>query len=387
MINPPLDDDATVMEPLPLPSTKRMLSVDALRGFDMFWIMGADSFGPAAAAVASGPATRALARQLEHAAWIGFHFYDLIFPLFIFLSGVSLVLSLSGVTPRYGKDAAVLRVVKRMFWMYLLGVFYYGGFSTPLEGVRLLGVLQRIALCYGACGLGFIFLKPRTLAILGGIILLGYWALLALVPVPGQTGGISFDEGHNIVNWFDSRFLPFRKRDGDHDPEGILSTFPAMVSCLLGVFCGGILTDPRRNPTERVTRLAIAGGVLLVAGYLWSLPFPIIKKLWTSSFVLVAGGWSALLLAAFYWCIDIQGWRRWCQPFVWVGLNPISIYLVSHFVDFEQLASRFAGGNVQALLDRLVFPGMGGLVIAALGAGFAFALAGFLHRRKIYIRL
>ncbi len=381
------DDALPTKEPSPLPSTVRLLSLDALRGFDMFWIMGADSFGAAAAGVASGPVTRAVAHQLEHVPWIGFHFYDLIFPLFIFISGVSLVLSLDGFTPRYGKDAAVLRVVRRTFWLYLLGIFYYGGFSTPLEGIRLLGVLQRIALCYGACGLGLIFFKPRTLAILGGLILIGYWALLALVAVPGQAGGVSFDEGHNIVNWFDSRFLPFRKWDGDHDPEGVLSTFPAIVSCLLGIFGGLILTDPKRSPLQRVKTLAIAGVVLLATGYLWGLSFPIIKKLWTSSFVLVAGGWSALLLAAFYWCIDIKGWRGWCQPLVWVGLNPITVYLASHLIDFEQLSSRLAGGNVQALLDRLTFSGMGGVVLAVIGAGYAFGLAWYLNRRKIYIRL
>ena len=367
-------------------STGRLLSLDALRGFDMFWIMGADSLGGALATMASGPVTHALADQLEHVPWAGFHFEDLIFPLFVFMAGVSLVFSLGKIIPREGKDAAFTRLMKRTLLLYLLGIFYYGGFATDIHKIRLLGVLQRIALCYGAAGFLFIFFRVRTIIGVAVGILLGYWALLALVPVPGL-GAASFSEGQNIVNWFDSRFLPLRKWDGDHDPEGILSTLPAVVSCLLGVFAGKFLSDPRRTPSQKAACLAGAGAVLVLVGLGWGHFFPIIKKLWTSSFVLVAGGYSSLLLGAFYWIVDVRGWKRWCEPFVWVGLNPIAIYLAGELIDFGQLASRLAGGNVQALLDRTVTKGFGALVQSLLALLFAFALARFLHRRKIYLRL
>ena len=217
---PPSDP---VAEPAAASTAGRLLSLDALRGFDMFWIMGADSLGGALAGMASGPVTHALAEQLDHVAWEGFRFYDLIFPLFVFIAGVSLVFSLGKIVPRYGKDAAFTRLAKRALLLYLLGIFTYGGFSTPFDQIRLLGVLQRIAICYAVTGFLFIFFRPRTLVAVALAILLGYWALLALVPAPGQPA-VSFAEGKNIVNWFDSRYLPLRKWDGDHDPEG-----PAVV--------------------------------------------------------------------------------------------------------------------------------------------------------------
>lgn len=378
--------EAPEAPPVTPAKSSRLLSLDALRGFDMFWIMGADSLGGALATMASGPVTRTVADQLEHVPWEGFHFEDLIFPLFVFIAGVSLVFSLGKIIPRYGKDAAFARLMKRTLLLYLLGIFYYGGFSTSFDRIRLLGVLQRIALCYGVTGSLFIFFRLRTLLGIAAAILLGYWALLALVPVPGH-GAASFLEGKNFVNWFDSRFLPLRKWDGDHDPEGILSTIPAIVSCLLGVFAGKFLANPKQTPTQKAKGLVIAGAVLVVVGFGWGHFFPIIKKLWTSTFVLVAGGFSSLLLGAFYWIVDVKGWRRWCEPFVWVGLNPIAIYLASELVDFGQLASRLAGGNVQALLDQTFTKGFGALVQSLLALLFAFALARFLNQRKVYLRL
>ncbi len=397
------------------PQASRLLSLDALRGFDMFWIMGGELLGGALAGLGSGRLTRGLAKQLEHVEWEGFHFEDLIFPLFVFMAGVSLVFSLGKIIPRYGKDAAFARLMKRTLLLYLVGIFYYGGFAGSFQDIRLLGVLQRIALCYGATGFLFIFFKPRTLIAVTAGILVGYWALLTFVPVrdislekdaikaslqkAGETdphrlfnatttyvrGG--YEEGRNVVNHFDFRFLPLRKWNGNYDPEGVLSTFPAVASCLLGMFAGVFLCDPKRTPQQKAIGLAGAGLALLAAGFGWGTFFPIIKKLWTSSFVLVAGGYSALLLATFYWIIDVRGWQRWCQPFVWVGLNPIAIYLLGELVDFGQLATRLTGGNLNALLDRLVMKGFGGLVTALLGLAFTFLLARFLHRRKIYLRL
>ncbi len=404
-----------VAVPARSPQASRLLSLDALRGFDMFWIMGADSLGGAIAAMASGRVTRGIANQLEHVEWEGFHFEDLIFPLFVFMAGVSLVFSLGKIIPRYGKDAAFVRLMKRTLLLYLVGIFYYGGFSTSFQEIRLLGVLQRIALCYGATGFLFIFFKPRTLVAVTAGILIGYWALLTFVPVrdislekqaiqlslqkAGETdphklfnattthvrGG--YEEGKNVVNHFDFRFLPLRKWDGNYDPEGVLSTLPAVASCLLGMFAGIFLCDPRRTPQQKAIGLAVAGLALLAAGFGWGMFFPIIKKLWTSSFVLVAGGYSSLLLAAFFWIIDVKGRQRWCQPFVWVGLNPITIYLAGELIDFGQLASRLAGGNMNALLDHWVTKGFGALVLSVLALGFTFGLARFLHVRKIYLRL
>jgi predicted acyltransferase len=279
----------------------------------------------------------------------------------------------------------VRRIFRRAALLFLLGVFYYGGLSHPLSDVRWLGVLQRFGLCYLGAGLLFLYVRPRGLVAVCAALLVGYWALLTFVPVPG-VGAAHFAEGQNLANWFDRMYLPGRKWDGDHDPEGFLSTFPAVASCLLGVFCGLWLRDPQVPPARRAAVLAAAGAILLVLGAAWGIQFPVIKKLWTSSFVLVAGGFSALAMAAFYLVIDVWRVRAWAAPFVWVGANSIAVYLLSNIVDFGSLARRFVGGNVTSWLDVLR-PGLSGLAEALFSIFLCFAVARFLYRRKIFIRL
>ncbi len=352
----------------------------------MFWILGADSIGSAILGVQGGSLVRTLGEQLDHVAWEGFRFYDLIFPLFVFMVGVSIVFSLTRMVEREGRGAALGRIVRRTVLLYLLGIFVYGGFSTPYQEIRLLGVLQRIALCYGITATLFLYFRPKVLAGIAVALLLGYWGLLALVPAPGETS-VSYAEGHNIVNWFDSQYLPLRKWDTTHDPEGILSTVPAVVTCLLGVFAGLCLADTRRTDREKVTLLAAAGVTLLVAGYGWGLVFPIIKKLWTSSYVLVAGGWSLLFMATFHEIIEIRGWKRWAQPFIWIGMNPIALYLLAHVISFQQLAQRLVGGSVAVWMDSRIVAGFGGFLVSLVSILLCVALARFLYQRQIFIRL
>jgi predicted acyltransferase len=399
---------------LPAAASGRLMSLDALRGFDMLWIMGGDSIGHAAAGVVAGPVSKAMADQLDHVSWEGFRFYDLIFPLFVFMAGVSLVFSLGKALEKHGRDAALVRLFRRSLVLYLVGIFYYGGLSTPLSDLRLLGVLQRIAIAYFMAGSLFLLFKTRTLVITAGAILLGYWAVLAWTPVRDvnlekkalaeamQSVGAtnrqafyrattnyvrgSYAEGRNVVNHFDFQFLPLRKWDGNYDPEGVLSTIPAVVTCLLGVFVGLFFRDSKRTPTEQALRLAAAGVALVVAGHLWGVGFPVIKKLWTSSYVLVAGGWSCLLLAGFYYVIDVRQWRGWCSPLLWVGMNSIAVYLASNVVNFDQLATRLLGGNVKAGLDSLL-PGLGGLLISVLGIVLVVWLARTLYRRNLFLRI
>jgi predicted acyltransferase len=368
--------------PAPAP---RLLSLDALRGFDMMWIVGADALGTAFAHLNGGPPSRLLATQLDHVEWAGFHFYDLIFPLFVFIMGVAIPFSLSRMIATEGRAAALRRVIRRALLMYVLGLFYYGGFARPIEQVRLLGVLQRLALCYFFASLLFIYLRPRILVAVFAGLLVGYWALLTFVPVPGFGTG-DFAEGHNLTNWLDQHFLPGRKWDGDHDPEGLLSTLPAIASCLLGIFAGWLLRDPARTEKHKTALLAGTGVALIILGSAWGLQFPVIKKLWTSSFVLVAGGWSLLLLAAFHLVIDGWKMRAWATPFVWLGANAITIYLLSNVTDFGSLAARFAGGDVAAWIDAR-WTGFGGLVLAVVSILICMALCRFLYQRKIFLRL
>jgi predicted acyltransferase len=360
----------------------RLMSLDALRGFDMFWIVGADALVEALRKLSDGRVIQGVAGQLDHASWAGFHFEDLIFPMFVFIVGASLVFSLTRTIELEGRAGAVARIMRRAVLMYLLGVFYYGGFSTPFQEIRLLGVLQRIAIAYLFAGLIFCFFKPRGRAIWCVSLLVGYWLVMTFVPVPGGTAG-NFAEGQNLANWVDKQYLPLRKWDGDHDPEGLLSTLPAIATCLLGVFAGVLLRDTKRSDWTKVCYLAAAGLTLVALGWLWNFQFPVIKKIWTSSFVLVAGGYSCLLLAAFHLVIESWGWRGWAQPFVWIGMNPITIYMIHNLVDLGQIAQRFVGGD----LSRLYLGRYGNLAAALVEMAITFGICRFLYQRKIFLRL
>ena len=349
------------------------------------WIVGADAFGTAFAHLDAGPWFKVFAAQFDHVNWVGFHFYDLIFPLFVFMIGVAITFSIGRLVAVEGRAGAFRRVFRRALLLYILGLFYYGGFGGPIANFRLVGVLQRLAFCYFFASLLFICFRPRILVATCVALLVGYWALLTFVPVPGWGAG-DFAEGHNLTNWIDHQFLPGRRWDGDHDPEGLLSTIPAVASCLLGVFSGLLLRDPARAEKQKVVVLAGVGVALLILGHLWGLQFPVIKKIWTSSFVLVAGGWSMLLLALFYLVIDVWKVRSWAMPFVWLGTNAITIYLISEIVDFWKLSRRFVGGDVAVWLDAR-WTGLSGLTLALVSVALCMAICRFLYQRKIFLRL
>ena len=377
--------------PIPSPangakfSSQRLLSLDALRGFDLMWIVGADAFGTAFAHLDAGSWFKHFADQFEHVAWEGFHFEDLIFPLFVFMVGVSITYSLGRMVSEHGRSGALKRIFRRTLILYLLGLFYYGGLSTPIAGIRYAGVLQRIALCYCFASLLFIYFRPRTLVVTCVALLVGYWVLLTFVPVPGFGAG-DYSEGHNLANWIDKNFLPGRQWNGDHDPEGILSTLPAVATCLLGVFAGLLLRDASRTDRQKAAILAGGGVAMIVLGLLWSLQFPVIKAIWTSSFVLLSGGWSALLLALFYLVADIWKWRAWTPPFVWLGANAITLYVLSAVMNFWSLSERFVGGDVQSWLNGL-WGGLGGLVLAIVSTVICMAIGRFLYVRRIFIKV
>jgi predicted acyltransferase len=417
--------------------------VDALRGFDMFWIIGASSLVYALQRMKSTPLTRFLADQFEHADWEGFHFYDLIFPLFVFIVGVSLVFSLTKTIAQMGRAAALKRIFARSVLLYLCGMFYHGGLSRLWPDVRFSGVLNRIALDYFFAGLLFCFFKPKALAGICVGLLVGYWALMTFVPIRdialtrehlamladragdtklaeqfrdknlpnpttvkdspvwaatknmfyGTTNYVTgkYDQGRNLSDHLDFQFLPGHFNAYEHcwaEPQGYLSTLPSIATCLLGVFAGFLLMNSLIDDRRKVFLLLSSGLAALVLGWLWSLQFPIIKRAWTSSYVLVAGGYSALLLGMFYLIVDVWKARTWCQPFVWMGMNSITIYLVAEIIGgFNSVATRLAGGDIRLFFDSHVTKGFGDLVISLLGLVLAFLFVRFLYQRKVFIRL
>jgi len=362
---------------------QRVMSIDALRGMDMFFIVGMEEVFEALSKIF--PMTPSLNDRLQHAPWAGFHFYDLIFPLFAFLIGTSLVFSLSKSVAEEGRSATTRKILKRTLILFIFGLLYYEGIGAGIDHIRLLGVLQRLALCYCGAGLAFVWLTPRQRVALAVSLLVGYWALLVFVPVPGFGAG-DFAEGHNLTNWLDKMVLPLRKWDGDHDPEGLLSTLPAIATTLLGVFAGLLLKNPSLAPPRKVLLLLAWGCAGVVAGLLWNLEFPIIKKIWTSSFVLFTAGLSSLLLALFYYVIDVRNRRDWCRPFVWIGMNSITIYLIACFVKLEDIANCFVGGEIHSSLEH-IHSGLGDLLTALLALSFSFLICRFLYYRKIFLRV
>ena len=376
----------------PIPNG-RLMSLDAFRGFVMFWIVGGEALAHALAQLdgLQSEALNTVAIQLKHVKWEGFRFYDLIFPSFVFIVGTSVVFSLSKLLAPGDRRDAVRRVVWRGLLLWLIGIVYYGGISKGFydsdtnEGVRLLGVLQRIGICYLVTGLLFIYLPVRGLVAAFVVLLGGYWALLSFVEVPGQ-GGVSFEEGRNITNWFDSKYLPFFKWKVTHDPEGVLSTFPAIATCLMGVFAGLLLKNERISRVNKVLILGVSGAALVFTGSYWGGYHPVIKNLWTSSFVVLAGGWSLVLLSFFYLVMDVVKIKKWAMPFVWIGMNPIVIYLLSSLVDFNQISGRVLGGPMADWANGMI-PGLGGLLVALGGLLLVVWLCRTLYKRDIFFRI
>jgi len=382
----------------------RLTSLDALRGFSMFWIIGSgalyDSLKLIAerggeeikdfAILAKSGLAGFLANQLEHRRWEGFVFYDLIFPLFIFIIGVSIVFSLQKMLARVGKRAAYIRIFKRFAILFLLGVVYDEGMAklyeytdsgmvnyTELDENVLCGVLQRLALCYLFTSLLFIHLRLRGLVAVFLAIMIGYWALCSFVPAPDEPA-YSLEKNHNISHWIDKQIPPYYGTD----PEGFVSTFPAVCSCLLGVFTAFLIQNKSVPEQKKVLYMFATGVAMILLGYLWSYQFPIIKRLWTSTYVLVAGGYSLVLLAMFYQIIDIWHVRKWSMPLIWIGANPLTIYMATNIIDFEALADRFVGGPLRESLGIY-----GPLLNTIVSIGLCLWLVRFLYKREIFLRV
>ena len=363
-------------------SSERILSVDVLRGFDMLWLIGGAGVALGVARFCPAPLRNLIETQLEHADWEGFRFYDLIFPLFVFMVGMSIVFSLGKRLEREGLASAYARLIRRSVLLFLMGLFYYGGFSHRWPDIRLLGVLQRLALCYFAGGILFIHLKPKGLIAASIVLLLGYWALLSFVPVPG-VGSATFEEGTNLACYVDKIWLLGHKHNGDWDPEGLLSTFPAIVSCVLGVLAAQLLLNKEVSSSRKLQCYLGGGALMVLVGFLWGFQFPVIKKIWTSSYVLVAGGYSFMLLGFFYLVIDVWKIRWWTLPFVWIGANPLTIYMAKNILDFNRLAERFVGGDIQAKAGE----DLGYLLGTIFSLALTLSLVRFLYNRKIFLRL
>lgn len=272
---------------------------------------------------------------LEHAAWNGWTPTDLIFPFFLFIVGVSITFALGGAGKfeNEGKKGIVGKIVKRSATLFLLGLFLNFFPKFDITTVRIPGVLQRIALVYLACSLIFLKTTSRQQVTLLAVLLIGYWLLMTLVPVPG-VGYPNLEPETNLAAWFDRILITpahVYKPAKVWDPEGLLSTLPAIGTGLLGVLTGTWLRADR-SPAEKAAWLFTVGCLTTLAGLIWNSFFPINKALWTSSFVLLAGGLAMLGLAICYWLIDVKNYRRGVLPFVAFGINAITVFFLSGLI-------------------------------------------------------
>lgn len=364
----------------PAPSPQRILAIDALRGFDMFWILGADTLVLAWLGMFSAPWSRTLAKQWEHVPWEGFVFYDLIFPLFLFIVGCAIPFSLAKF--RDQPQQAWWRILRRTALLILMGLIYNRILDFHFSELRWMGVLQRIGICYGVASTFYLLYSLRTNVLIFVSILLLYWAALAWIPNPHGIPG-DYTPSGNIAGFVDRTLLPGKimpQYYGYGDNEGLLSTIPAIATTLLGIFAG-VWLQSHQSPIFKVFGLAAAGAASLSLGMAWGDVFPIIKNLWTSSFVLVAGGWSLILLALFYFIIDVCEWKAWAWIWVVIGANAITIYLLQEVVSFESIAQFFLNGTAR-------WSGENAPMVIAAGALFAkWLLMAFLYRQRVFLRL
>ncbi len=332
---------------------------------------------------------------LQHADWNGLTLADVVFPFFIFIVGVAIPYSFTNKLERkVSKRSLLLRITRRTIVLFLLGLFINGFPYFNLGTLRVMGVLQRIALCYFFASIVFLFVKPKWRLLLTAAIPLIYWALMVLVPVPGYGAGILNKDG-NLAAYFDRFLLGGHLYTGTWDPEGILSTLPAVATALMGVLTGQHLMS-RQEPSKKLVNLVSFGGLALVIGSVWNIVFPINKNLWTSSYVAFTGGVAILLLAVCFFIIDVKRKTGWTSPFVILGVNAIAVYVLSMIVNLALIYAIVPFGGVNIALKSLIFerlfsswagPLPGSFLYSLAYLAFCWLVAAVLYKKRIFLKV
>lgn len=336
----------------------RLTSLDAFRGFTV-----------AAMIMVNYPGTwEHVFPTLQHSEWNGLTFTDLVAPFFLFIIGVSITFSLGGKQGQPNAGVLYRKILWRSFKIYAIGMFLHAMPSFDLSNLRWTGTLQRIAVVFGITALLFLHTTLRQQAWACGLLLLGYWAAMTMIPTP-DAPGVMLEPGRNLAAWVDQQFLPGRMWQGTWDPESILSIIPCTATCLTGVLVGHLLASGLWT-SEKQIRLMVAGVLSAVAGYVVGLHFPVNENLWTSSFVLVTSGFAALVLGVFYYFMDTRRATRWAQLGVWFGKNAITAYVLG-----DLLALVFYGMHMQgASLNQHAVDALTGLGMQPEWASWIYAL-------------
>jgi predicted acyltransferase len=384
----------------PVSSSKRYLAVDLLRGLTIAFMILVNDNGSERAFWA-----------LKHAEWNGFTPTDLVFPTFLFLVGASIVFSTESRLARGVARASLFaHTVRRAVIILLLGFVVNSAPFFHLSSLRYYGVLPRIAVCYFIVASLYIWIRrpagsaagQPTIADKVGILvgcLVGYYLLMRFVPVPGfgmPGRDLPFlDHDGNIVAWLDRQIFSAKHLyEGTRDPEGLLSTIPALGTTLIGVLAGLFLRSSTRSDSRKALGLAVAGVSGVVLGLLWNPWFPLNKKLWTSSFVLYAAGWSLLILAAFWFLVQVRGYRRGTWPLLVFGTNAIAAYVLSELmaaclgnvrVGAHSNVLRWTAEHIAAFMPS--YPALGSLAYSLLYVLVCWLIVLPLYRKKIFIKI
>lgn len=360
---------------------QRLLSLDAFRGFTI-----------AAMILVNNPGSwEYVYPPLLHAKWNGFTPTDLIFPFFLFIVGVSIVLAYTKrLQYDISKKKLVQKIIFRSFKIFTVGVLLSIIMNLNITEIRYAGVLQRIAIVFLLTSVLYLYSNWKTQAIIGGAFLLIYWLSITLIPTPGYEKAM-FEPGINLAAWIDSKLLPGAMWQGNWDPEGIYSTLPAIVSGITGMLAGEVLLS--KNLRERKALWIFTFGFLAFnVGAAWSWVFPLNKNLWTSSYVLFTSGLAAMAFAALYFLVDIQGYRKFAWPGIVFGANAIAIYVLADLLTFIFYTVNIDGASLnQHFMMRMETVGMelkmASLLYALLYITINFIPAWLMFKKKIFIKL
>ena len=365
--------------------SKRLVSLDALRGFDMFWIVGGSNLlKTLILAFGLAETHQVVSRQLSHAPWHGFRAFDLVFPLFLFIAGAVMPFSLGRRLEKgLPRSSIYISIVRRGFLLVLLGCIYNGMLGLDFSNLRYLSVLGFIGLSWMFAALIFVNTKWQgQLAWCIGL-LLGYWAALMWVAVPGYGSG-NLEMAGNLVGYIDRMFAPGKLYRGHFDPQGLFSLISGTATALMGILTGQLLRRAEQK-SERVRTFGYllgAGIGCVLVGLLWNRYFPINKEMWTSSFTVLTGGLSLLLLSVFYLVIDVFDFKKWAFPFILIGLNPITIYMGAKVISFSHTTNYLFGG-----LAKHVGGDWGNLLWAFFFVLTELIFLYVLYRKKIFLKV
>lgn len=370
--------------PTPRTQTKeRLQSLDTLRGFDMAMLVGGAGILIALSKLTGWGWMEAIETQMHHVKWEGFRFYDLIFPLFMFISGVAIPYAINSKLEKgVAKSILFKKIFIRLLALIGLGFLYNGLLSRGFTNFRYVSVLSQIGFGYFFAALISLYSKSIKGVIYWLLGIMGGVAVLQLfVPVPGYGAG-TFEPGTSINAWLDQLLIPGRLHGEVFDPEGVLCIVSAVTITMMGTLAGYIIRSGKSVPAKKALYIAIAGVCAIVVAQILSPFYPIIKSMWTVSYVLKAAGVSALMLALFYYVIDVRGSKSWTLFFRVFGMNSITIYMADRIIDFHGISRFFLNWTSVHINEQ-----WGALFIACGVLVLQWALMLFLYRRKIFLRV